>query len=168
MGLRGPQAATVEEKHARGEVRPSRVNYEAPKLDPPAGLSPPDGLKGAGLREWRKHIAQLSSRGVVSGPDLSAFEDYCRALTELRSYEARARKETLEGAIRKGFQGMVLKLRNQVSHLRQHCGLTPLSRSSIKAYKSPSSAKAEATANASVNENPADKYLRALPGGKTS
>jgi P27 family predicted phage terminase small subunit len=151
MGRRGFAPAVTAEKIAKGERRPSRVNYAEPQLDGPSSLQPPAGLKGAGLTEWTRQIAHLSERGVLTTADLTAFEDYCRALTELRRYEAKARAAGLELAIAKGFQGMVIKLRAQVNQLRQQCGLTPSSRSGVKATPKPS------------ETNPAERYLRALP-----
>lgn len=133
MGRRGPAPAPIEVKKARGERRPSRVNYEAPKLDPPKSTDVPSGLTGAGKAEWERHIGSLVKAGVITDPDLSAFEDYCRALTDLRKFEAAAKKAGPELAIAKGYQGMVVKLRQQCSQLRQQIGLTPSSRGSIKA-----------------------------------
>jgi len=150
---RTPQPTAVQV--AKGERRPSRVNYEEPHLDAPSGVEPPHGLQGAGLAEWTRQIQHLSERGVLTTADLTAFEDYCRALTDLRRYEAKARKAGLELAIAKGYQGMVVKLRAQVNQLRQQCGLTPASRTGVKAHPKPT-------------ESPAERYLRALPGAKSA
>jgi P27 family predicted phage terminase small subunit len=144
-------------KLAKGERRPSRVNYEEPELPPPSSLAAPIGLDGAGKKEWDRQVALLSDRGVLTDSDLVAFEDYCRALSELRRFEVKARKAGPELAIAKGYQGVVIKLRAQVNQLRQQCGLTPSSRSGVKASR-----------KSSGPANPAERYLRALPGGKTS
>ena len=149
MGRRGPAPAPIAIKLAKGESRPSRVNYDAPQLRPPDSVAPPRGLDGAGLTEWNRHAPQLVESGVLTGPDLGAFEDYCRALSELRRFEARAKRVGTELAITKGIQGAVIKLRQQVNQLRQQCGLTPSSRSAVRAAspRKPSSSLA------------ADKYL---------
>lgn len=156
MGRRGPAPAPTVEKLAKGERRPSRVNYEEPQLPEPSSRDVPRGLDGAGKAEWERQIVSLADRGVLTDADLTAFEDYCRALTELRRFEIKAKKAGLELAIAKGYQGMVIKLRAQVNQLRQQCGLTPSSRSGVKAAK-----KA-----APEQVNPAERYLRAIPGGK--
>jgi P27 family predicted phage terminase small subunit len=146
------------EKLARGETRPSRVNYDEPKIEPPTGdeLQPPEGLDGAGRKEWTKQIDRLATRGVLTAADLSAFEDYCRAFTNLREWEERVRCETdTKLALRR--QNMVLKLRAQVNVLRRECGLTPSSRSQVRVttpMKGPGPA------------NPAERYLRVLPNSK--
>ena len=152
---RTPQPTAL--KLAKGERRPSRVNYDEPKMAPPESLKPPTGLSGAGLKEWTARAKDLADRGVLTDADLTAFEDYCRALSELRAYEAKAKKAGLELAIAKGYQGMVLKLRTQVNQLRQQCGLTPSSRGGVKARSGSAPAAAQ---------DPASKYLKALPGGK--
>lgn len=160
MGRRGFQPAPTAEKLAKGERRPSRVNYDEPQFEPPKAeaLRPPSGLDGAGLREWKRQIDRLAVRGVLTEADLAAFEDYCRALSQLRSYELKAKRAGLEQAIAKGFQNQVLKLRAQVNILRRECGLTPSSRGGVRVttpMKLP-----ETT-------DPAERYLRAVPGGKS-
>lgn len=77
----------------------------------------------------------LSSGGVLKDTDLAHLEDYCRALTDLRKFEAAAKKAGAELAIAKGYQGMVVKLRAQCSQLRQQLGMTPSSRTGVKADK---------------------------------
>lgn len=156
MGRRGPAPAPSPLKLAKGERRPSRVNYDEPTLEPASTLEPPPDLAGLGLEEWTRLIGMLSERGVLTEADLSAFGDYCRALTELRRYEATSLAAGEELAIAKGYQGMVIKLRAQVNQLRQQCGLTPSSRSGVKAVKGK-----DKTAN-----DPAARYLSALQGGK--
>lgn len=156
MGKRGFPAAPTALKLAKGERRPSRVNYDEPDLPPPAVEDAPAGLEGVGLDEWNAQIRLLSERGVLTEADLTAFEDYCRALSELRRYEATAKAAGEELAIAKGYQGMVVKLRAQVSQLRQQCGLTPSSRSGVKAAKQKDAQR----------DDPAARYLSALKGSR--
>lgn len=156
-----PPAPTVE-KLAKGERRPSRINYDEPKLDPPPEdkLRPPSGLQGAGLREWRAQVRRLAERGVLTEADLTAFEDYCRALSELRALEQKARTADRAHDAKAWYrcQNLVLKVRSQVAMLRSQCGLTPSSRSAVRVAKP----------MAMPVETPAERYLRALPGGKPS
>ena len=159
MGRRGPTTTPTAIKLAKGERRPSRVNYAEPQMERPESLRAPAGLRGAGLQEWRSQAKQLADRGVLTDADLSAFEDYCRALSELRAYEAAARRAGCEAAQLKGYSGMVLKLRRQVNQLRQQCGLTPASRTNVRA-------KSGSNPIVTPKSEPASKYLRALPGGK--
>jgi len=144
-------------KLAKGERRPSRVNYDEPELPTPdeGEIEPPNGLTGEGLKEWNRLIAVLIERGVLTSADLRAFEVYCRALTDLRVYEDKAKEAEPELAIAKGYQGMVVKLRAQVNQLAQQCGLTPSSRQSVKATK-----------GQTKQADPAARYLSAIPGGR--
>lgn len=151
MAGKGFAPASKAEKLAKGERRPSRVNYQEPELAAPASLEPPDGLEGAGLTEWRKQIGILTDRGVLTAADLTAFEDYCRALEDLRRFEVKLKRAAPELAIAKGYVSAVVKLRAQVNVLRQQCGLTPVSRRGVKATAT------------RPETSPADRYLRALP-----
>lgn len=156
MGRRGPAPAPTAVKLAKGERRPSRVNYEEPQLPAATAAEPPAGLVGEGKAEWERLIGVLQERGLLTDADLRAFEDYCRALTDLRTYEQAAADAGAELAIAKGYQGMVVKLRAQCNSLRQQLGLTPSSRGSVKAAP-----KSERPAH-----KPSERYLRALPGGR--
>jgi len=154
----GRRPAPTAIKLAKGERRPSRVNYDEPEMAPPSSLSAPKDLEGVGLEEWNEQIERLVERGVLTDGDLRAFEDYCRALTRLRVYEAQAKDAGPELAIAKGYEGAAIKYRAQVNQLRQQCGLTPSSRGSVKAAKGQGAAKAD----------PAARYLNAIPGGKSA
>jgi P27 family predicted phage terminase small subunit len=135
VGLRGPKRAGAVVQLLHGETRPSRVNRAEPDLPAPRTLAPPAGLTGAGLKEWQRLAATLRDAGVLTDADLTAFEDYCRALSDLRRYEAKAARVGVELSLAKGYAGAVLKLRGQVAQLRGHLGLTPVSRFSVKARK---------------------------------
>ena len=135
MGARGPKRQPTALRLAKGETRPSRVNFDEPQLPAPSTLEPPAWLAGAGLQEWRRLAEPLKAAGVLTEGDRGAFTDYCGALSDLRRYEAKAKRVGLELAIAKGFAGMVLKLRAQVTQLRAHLGLSPSSRASVKAAR---------------------------------
>jgi len=144
-------------KLAKGERRPSRVNYQEPALPTvDQAPEPPAGLASVGKAEWKALARHLTKAGVLTLADLTALENYCRSLSDLRRYEASAKRAGPELAIAKGYQGMVVKLRAQCSQLAQQFGLTPSSRSTVKALKKPG----EQTAS------PAERYLRAISGGK--
>jgi P27 family predicted phage terminase small subunit len=156
MGLRGPKPKPTALKLAKGETRPSRVNYEEPELPAPTSLDPPAGLEGAGLVEWKLHAKSLTEAGVLRAADLAAFEDYCRALTELRGYEADAKKMGRAAALASDYQKVVRETRDQVARLRARVGLDPSSRSGVKATKPPS------------KQDQLKERFFGIPGGKTS
>ncbi len=170
---RPPQPTAL--KLAKGERRPSRINYDEPVLPVARGIDPPAGLQGAGLREWLRIASQLVEAGVLRDPDLPAMEDYCRRLTDLREIEAelermrrivRAQEKAKDvdlsilvnawRAIDSGERRLVA-LQAQVNVLRREIGATPSSRSAVKApAKKP-------------EENPKDKaarYMAAIRGGR--
>lgn len=136
MGRRGPQPAPNVVKFAKG-AKPSRINLDEPDLPQPTASSKrrPADLKGVGRREWDRLIVTLIDRGVLTEADLTAFADYCYALSDLRRYEQLARRVGAEKAILKGFANMCVKLRGQTNQLRAHLGLTPTSRASVRATK---------------------------------
>lgn len=157
MGRRGPRPAPAALKLAKGETRPSRVNYQEPDLPSVRAdaLAPPAGLEGAGREEWERIARALSQAGVLKDTDLMALEDYCRTVTELRRFEAKARRADPELAIAKGFANMVVKLRAQANTLRRELGLTPSSRAGVKAKP-----------EGDKKDPKVQRYLSAIPGGR--
>jgi len=156
LGRRGPAPAPTLLRLAKGERRPSRVNYEEPVVAPVATTAAPAGLDGAGLAEWVRLIGELTTKGLLTIADLTAFENYCRALSELRAYEAEAKKVGHELAIAKGYQGMAVKLRSQVNQLGAACGLSPSSRSGVKGSRKPEES----------SKDKAARYMSAIRGGR--
>ncbi len=156
MGKRGPAREPKALKLAKGERRPSQVNYDEPDLPAPSSEEPPADLAGEGLEEWTRIVRSLIEHGVLTEPDLPAFADYCRRVTMLRAAEAKVKRVGLELAIAKGYMNASLKLQTQVSQLRQQLGLTPSSRTGVRAIKKQGVDAA----------NPAARYLKALQGGK--
>jgi len=155
VGRRGPRPAPTAIKLAKGERRPSRVNYDEPEVPEVDDLKPPPGLAGVALAEWRRLGPQLRDVGVLRTTDLGALEDYCRRLGDLRSYETRAKRAGVN-AISMGYAGMVTKLQAQVNALRREFGLTPASRSSVRIPPGLTIPKDQKTA----------RYLHAIAGGK--
>src|SRR5260221_4479192 len=127
MGRRGPRPAPSAVKRAKGETRPSRVNAAEPELEAPKNLEPPKDLVGPGRAEWIRLAQALSTRGVLTEGDLTIFEEYCRALTDLRRYERRASKTPTAVAIATGLLGAVTRLRGQLRQLAAELGLSPSS-----------------------------------------
>ena len=157
MGKRGPAPQPTALKRAKGETRPSRVNSAEPIIPAPASVEPPTGLTGAGLSEWKRQAPLLRVAGVLKQTDLTALEDYCHALSDLRRYEQAAKKKGAVAAIESKLFAAVIKLRSQVNTLRRELGLSPSSRSSIRVSDIPPD---------HGETNKATPYLKALPGGR--
>jgi P27 family predicted phage terminase small subunit len=131
MGKRGPKASPTIVKLARGERRPSRINYAEPQPTPPCQVEVPKGLSGPGLELWQSLIGPLAECGLITVADVATFELVCRATTQLRVLESRLEQFLPEEAIAKGLTNAVLKLRHQLLQLRSECGLTPSSRQAV-------------------------------------
>ena len=179
MGRRGPAPQPVALKLAKGERRPSRVNYDEPMLPVARGTDPPQGLTGAGLKEWLRIASQLVVAGVLKDPDLPAMEDYCRRLTDLRALELelaaqrevvrqqekamRAAKDVDFALLVSGWKAIdsaekrLIALQSQVNVLRREIGATPSSRSAVKVPQR----KPEESAS-----DKAARYMSAIRGGR--
>jgi P27 family predicted phage terminase small subunit len=110
------------------------------------------------LKEWQRIGGMLKDSGILRQTDLVVFEDYCRTLTDLRTYECTANAAGAEERIEKGFLGAVVKLRAQLNQLRRELGLSPSSRSALRLATKPENA----------GDEKVNRYLRALPGGQTN
>ncbi len=170
---RPPQPTAL--KLAKGERRPSRVNYDEPQLPIARGTDPPEGLTGAGLREWLRICSQLVAAEVLRDPDLPAMEDYCRRLTDLRalevelvsmrravSAEEQSKKPDLAALLAgwkaiDGAEKRLIAFQAQVNVLRREIGATPSSRSAVKVPK-----KHEESAH-----DKAARYMSAIRGGRS-
>ena len=175
MPRTGRPAQPVALKLAKGERRPSRVNYDEPVLPVARGTDPPEGLTGAGLREWLRITSMLVEAGVLRATDLPAMEDYCRRLTDLRALEVelgaqRAVVRHQEKAKDRDFALLVsgwkaidgaekrlIVLQAQVNVLRREIGLTPSSRSAVKVPQR----KPEES-----SKDKAARYMSAIRGGR--
>jgi P27 family predicted phage terminase small subunit len=156
MGKRGPIPQPSAVKLAKGERRPSRVNYAEPVLPEASIVRLPAGITGAGRKEWLRLAPMLTAAGVLKESDAIALEDYCRCLSELREAERARKKSGVETEDGQRLQGLVLKLRGQANTLRRELGLTPSSRAAIRIPAKPQTAGDERI----------NRYLRAIPGGK--
>jgi P27 family predicted phage terminase small subunit len=135
MGRRGPQPQPTALKLERGNPGHRPLNQDEPQLAAPASKVPV-GLKGRAKAEWSRLVDELISKGVLTVGDMHAFEEYCTLVGEVDSYEKLIRKVGRETAHRLGYANYLLKLRTQLRQQAAHLGLTPSSRSGVKAVKS--------------------------------
>jgi phage terminase small subunit len=66
---------------------------------------------------------------------MHAFEEYCRLVGEVDEYEKMINKVGRADAHKLGYANYLLKLRTQLRQQAAHLGLTPSSRSGVKAVK---------------------------------
>jgi P27 family predicted phage terminase small subunit len=134
MGRRGPQPQPTALKLERGNPGRRPVNADEPVLAP-ASHAVPAGMTGRSRKEWTRLVGELISKGVLTVGDMHAFEEYCTLVGEVDSYEKLIRKVGRETAHRLGYANYLLKLRTQLRQQAAHLGLTPSSRSGVKAVK---------------------------------
>lgn len=134
MGRRGPQPAPTALKLERGNPGKRPLNHEEPELAP-ATHAVPSGLKGRARKEWVRLAEELITKGVLTIGDMHAFEEYCTLVGEVDTYEKLIRRVGRAEAHRLGYANYLLKLRTQLRQQAAHVGLTPSSRSGIKAVK---------------------------------
>lgn len=165
-------------KLAKGERRPSRVNYDEPAVPIVREVEPPANLRGEGLKEWLTQFAVLRDAGALKANHLEALGDYCRRLQDLRDVEAEAReardlyeriKADAAGGKEIDLKVLLRLLANidsverrklaqqaQVNTLRRELGATPSSLSAVKVPGKPGESKSDKV----------KRYLSALPGGR--
>jgi P27 family predicted phage terminase small subunit len=135
MGRRGRTAQPTALKLARGNPGKRALNHAEPELAPPSSNAPPRGLAGRAKKEWTRLVDELISKGVLTVGDMHAFEQYCRLVGEIDEYEALIADVGRAAAHSQGFANYLLKLRSQLRQQAAHIGLTPSSRSGVKAVK---------------------------------
>lgn len=135
MGRRGPPPTPTVLKIARGNPGHRPINTEEPALAPPDSLAPPEKLQGRARDEWVRLAGELTEKGLLTVGDLVAFEQYCELVGDVDVYEGLVKKVGREDAHKLGYASYLLKLRTQLRQFQQVLGLTPTSRSGVKASK---------------------------------
>lgn len=133
MGKRGPAPAPTALKVARGNPGKRPLNQDEPEFAPPTAVQPPGNLKGAGLVEWEAQVVRLVNAGVLTAADMSGFLTYCRLLTEEQTVEKQVALDARVSDLH--LRNYLLKVRAQANQYRVQYGLTPSSRSGVKAKK---------------------------------
>lgn len=98
---------------------------------PPASLSE----KSLARTEWLRLAPELIEKGVLTTGDLVIFEQYCRLVGDVAEYEELVRTLGRPKAHRLGYVNYLLKLRAQLKQYAAELGLTPSSRSGVRAVK---------------------------------
>lgn len=140
MGRRGPRPkpSALRLVDGKRDVTGHRtVNTEEPQLEAgtEADWTRPTDLRLEAAREWDRLCQELRSAGVLLRADRALFETYCRAFGDLRKFEKLCRRVGPADAVRLGYQGTVIKMRQQVRQLAAEFGLTAASRSGVKAKR---------------------------------
>lgn len=135
MGRRGPRREPTALKLIKGNPGKRALNDAEPQLSVPKNSEPPERLGKEAAEEWVRLYAELVEKGVLTEGDVAIFEEYCYTLGELRKFERLTKEYSPEVAILKGFHKATVTLRNQLRQLAGDLGLTPSSRSGVKAVE---------------------------------
>ena len=134
MGRRGPQPQPTVLKLARGNPHQHALNRDEPELAP-ASRRVPKGVTGRAKEEWHRLVDELIAKGVLTVGDMHAFEEYCRLVGDVDEYERLIKRKGREDSHKLGYANYLLRLRTQLRQQAAHLGLTPSSRSGVKAVK---------------------------------
>jgi phage terminase small subunit len=134
MGKRGPQPQPTALKLARGNPGKRPINDAEPELDP-AGTEPPKDLAGRALAFWQEQAPGLILAGVLTTGDVSGFATLCRLVAQEAALDEAVAFLTPRACIEEGVYRTLHSTRDQKLRYLQHFGLTPSSRSGIKAKK---------------------------------
>lgn len=125
-------------KVVQGTAQPSRLNPDEPVPDGPIG-DPPAGLCKAERGYWRETVA---AAWWLTHADRNVLEQYVQTWQDYQS--ERKRMKSRGSVYHKGDSGYsqetayfrnVMKLRDELRRLQNELGLTPASRSNIRAPK---------------------------------
>lgn len=95
----------------------------------------PKDLKGRAATEWRRLAPELVAKGVLTIGDRAMMLSYCQLTAEVEQCARKVQRLGLQDAIRLGYAGHLVKLRMQHRQYAAELGLSPSSRSGVKAVK---------------------------------
>jgi P27 family predicted phage terminase small subunit len=134
MARPGRRPTPTALKVARGNPGKRALNHDEPEFEP-LGNEPPADLKDRARQEWERLAAGLSAAGVLTVADLSCFETYCRLVAEEAFYQGKSAKHDDDATQKLKYDSHLLKVRAQKKLYMAELGLTPSSRSGVKARK---------------------------------
>jgi hypothetical protein len=137
--MRGRKPSSREEKLAKGEKRPCRVNYEEPEipLPPDSALEPPKDLRGAGFREWRDYVKILRDSGQLRATHMTTYLAYCRNLTDIENWRKEITLRGLDRAERLKLARLISVLEARSKSFAETLCITPATQSRAKTVTKP-------------------------------
>lgn len=137
--MRGRKPASTEEKLAKGETRPSRVNYQEPVVEPPPpdALHPPKDLKGAGLDLWTTYAQKMVDAGQLRSTDMPLFAQRCRTESDIERWEKEKRARNLDRSERLAIERVLNQLKSRALRESAELGMSSVSRSRVKSVTKP-------------------------------
>ena len=151
--MRGRRPATTAEKLAKGETRPSRVNYDEPDVPEANVTAAPKDLRGAGFRLWRDHAEAMKDSGQLRATDVPLFIAHCKTAMDLEYWEKEKSKRDLDRAARITIQRTINQLGSLYLRQAAELGMTSVARSRVKTVM-----------KAPIEKPKHDRFFRGLRG----
>lgn len=139
MGRYGPAPTPVAAKLARGETRPSRVNYESPqpRSEPPRM---PADMEDSAKLVWKRVLAAMAGTGIITAADADVLRVYCEAVARYqRAVGMLARSTPLLAVsrrrgevVRNPLNAIVRDLADQIRLYARELGLSPSARAGLR------------------------------------
>ena len=135
MGRHGPAPEPVAAKLARGETRPSRVNYEAP-IPRQARPSVPRSMSAAAKYVWRRVISEQAP-GVILAVDRDMLRVYCEAVVRYEESavlyaESSPLVSTRGNLVKNPLHQLVRDNAEQMRLFARELGLSPAARAGLR------------------------------------
>lgn len=137
--MRGRKPAPTEEKLAKGETRPSRVNFDEPDVPPPTpdALAPPSNLKGAGLAMWTMYAQAMTDSGQLRSTDMPLFLQRCRTESDVERWEREKARRGLDRSERLQIERLLNSLKGRALRESAELGMSSVSRSKVRTVTKP-------------------------------
>jgi hypothetical protein len=157
--VRGRKPADKATKIAKGQTRPSRVNYDEPEVEaPPAAADAPKDLTGAGFRMWRDYYQKMVDSGQLRSTDVPLFHQHCRTHMDIEKWEKEKTLRGLDRGDRLSIERVLNQLKSRALREAAELGMTSVARSRVKVV-----------AKAPVEKPKHDRFfgeLRGIKGGR--
>jgi hypothetical protein len=133
----GRKPKSPEQHIARGDTRPSKVNFNAPNIKSPTAedLLPPEELKGAGLKFWERHAKVMADAGMLKETDMGSFIDLAFTVREMELYRMELAPEKLSLTEKLLISRQLNSLRKHFLSLSVELCMTSVSRSRVNTGK---------------------------------
>jgi hypothetical protein len=122
---------------AKGETRPSRVNYQEPEVPAPDSTAPPKDLKGAGLELWQRYAKPMVDAGQLRATDMPLFLQRCRTETDIERWEKEKGRRALDRSERLSIERLLNQLKSRALREAAELGMSSVSRSRVKTVTKP-------------------------------
>jgi P27 family predicted phage terminase small subunit len=138
--MKGRKPAPTAVKKLRGNPGKRKLNAAEPAFE--TGIpDPPAHLDDVALMEWTRLTQELEAKQVITNVDMTILATYCQTYSEWVSLTNQAKNETRYLKTEKGYQyknlifADIAKLRKELQNYSAELGITPSSRTRVKAMK---------------------------------